>query len=137
VGISLECVTEPDIDSDDWPAWHRHHWSMPYVDWLPVENRVLRWFQKHFRCNVTAPDAGGERVMSPKEADQAVAKAVLKLVQSNRAVVFTPHLKTIVSRSESPSVASNRGSSVDVGPHLSPATTRQTRGGESDGSIIK
>jgi len=50
IGISLECTTEPDIDSDEWKDWHRDHWSMPYVYWLPVENRVMRWAQKNFRC---------------------------------------------------------------------------------------
>lgn len=50
VGISVECTTEPDIDSDDWPGWHRGHWNMPYVDWLPVEMRVLGWFQREYRC---------------------------------------------------------------------------------------
>jgi hypothetical protein len=50
VGISLECVTEPDIDGDEWEDWFHGHWSTPYVDWLPVKDRVLCWFQKHFRC---------------------------------------------------------------------------------------
>lgn len=50
VGISVNCDTEPDIDSDEWPDWFHHHWSMPYVDWLPVENRVLKWFQRNYKC---------------------------------------------------------------------------------------
>lgn len=50
LSISVECTTEPDIDSDEWPDWHRGHWSMPYVDWLPVQNFVLKWFQQHYRC---------------------------------------------------------------------------------------
>ncbi len=49
VSISIDCVTEPDIDSDEWPDWHNEHWSMPYVDWLPVENVVVRWIQENFR----------------------------------------------------------------------------------------
>jgi|GEM_PF-6715462 hypothetical protein len=58
VGISVQCVTEPDIDSDEWWPWHNHHWSMPYVDWLPVNNRVLRWFQRHYRCDVSVNGRG-------------------------------------------------------------------------------
>lgn len=50
VGISVECTTEPDIDSDEWEDWHKGHYSMPYVDWLPVENRVLTWFQAQYKC---------------------------------------------------------------------------------------
>jgi len=51
VGISVECTTEPDIDSGEWSDWFSGHWGMPYVDWLPVENRVLKWFQQNFRCD--------------------------------------------------------------------------------------
>lgn len=55
VGISVDCVTRPDIDSEEWPDWFNHHWrNMPYVYWLPVEQRVLQWFQKHYRCDVTS-----------------------------------------------------------------------------------
>lgn len=50
VSIALDCTTEPDMDSDEWDEWHRGHWSMPYVDWLPVRCRVLAWFQQHYRC---------------------------------------------------------------------------------------
>jgi hypothetical protein len=50
VTISVDCTTEPDIDGDEWEGWFSHHWSMPYVDWLPVENRVLEWFRQNFRC---------------------------------------------------------------------------------------
>lgn len=49
VEISVDCVTEPDIDSDEWQDWFAQHWSMPYVDWLPVSTRVLRWFQRHYK----------------------------------------------------------------------------------------
>lgn len=50
LSISLECVTEPDIESARWPEWHQGHWSMPYVDWLPLELPVLHWLQKNFKC---------------------------------------------------------------------------------------
>lgn len=50
VSISIDCTTEPDIDGIDWPEWHAGHWSMPYVDWLPVECKVLAWFQRNYRC---------------------------------------------------------------------------------------
>jgi hypothetical protein len=50
MSIQVQCTTEPDIDGDEWWGWQRGHWSMPYVDWLPVENRVLEWFRQNFRC---------------------------------------------------------------------------------------
>lgn len=50
ISISVDCTTQPDIDSKEWPSWFCEHWSMPYVDWLPVEMRVLEWFEKHYKC---------------------------------------------------------------------------------------
>jgi hypothetical protein len=54
VQAAFECETEPDIDSDEWREWHRGHYSMPYVDWLPWEVRVLEWLNRHYRY-----DGGG------------------------------------------------------------------------------
>lgn len=50
VSISTGCTTEPDIDGDEWEDWHAGHYHMPYVDWLPVERRVLTWFQREYKC---------------------------------------------------------------------------------------
>lgn len=47
-GIKVQCVTEPRIDSLEWRRWFEHHWSMPYVDWLPVEKRVLDWLNRTY-----------------------------------------------------------------------------------------
>lgn len=44
-GLDIDCSTEPvNIDSDDWEDWFRWHWANPYVDWLPVKQRVYKWF---------------------------------------------------------------------------------------------
>lgn len=43
--IHLECEHEPDIDSDAWEEWFNWHYAMPYVDWLPVDTKVLAWFK--------------------------------------------------------------------------------------------
>lgn len=48
LSLSMDCETEPDIDSDEWPDWHAEHHNMPYVDWLPYELRALRWLQEKF-----------------------------------------------------------------------------------------
>ena len=46
--IRLDCETEPDIDSSEWPAWHRAHYGTPYIDWLPLEMRVLEDVRRRF-----------------------------------------------------------------------------------------
>lgn len=45
---SFDCETEPDIDSDEWWDWHRGHYRMPYVDWLPFEVRALEWINGRY-----------------------------------------------------------------------------------------
>lgn len=47
--ITTECEHMPDIDSDEWVAWNAWHYNMPYVDWLPVDTKILRWFQRTVR----------------------------------------------------------------------------------------
>lgn len=48
VHASFECETEPDIDSDEWEEWHWGHYSMPYVDWLPWEVKVMKWLNERY-----------------------------------------------------------------------------------------
>lgn len=44
--VSVNCATEPDIDSEDWEDWMSGHWSMPYVDWMPISKRVTEWLSE-------------------------------------------------------------------------------------------
>lgn len=46
--ISLTCETESDVEigSIDWDEWFRGHYSTPYIDWLPVDSKVLKWMQQ-------------------------------------------------------------------------------------------
>jgi hypothetical protein len=46
--LNIDCETEPDIKSDEWEDWMAEHYSMPYVDWLPVECHIVEWVNKHF-----------------------------------------------------------------------------------------
>ena len=46
--VTLQCAKEPDTDSPDWEEWHAWHYRMPYVDWLPLEMRILKAVQKRF-----------------------------------------------------------------------------------------
>jgi hypothetical protein len=51
-GFHITCHTQPDIDDTDddyFHEWFNWHYSMPYVDWLPVEVRVYRWFDRRYR----------------------------------------------------------------------------------------
>jgi hypothetical protein len=48
-GFVFNCIKEPDIDADDWWAWHNSHWSTPYVDWLPLQSVVHDWFKTNYR----------------------------------------------------------------------------------------
>ena len=48
-GFHVNCSTELDFDDDEYDDWFNSHWSMPYVDWLPIEMRVYHWFDKRYR----------------------------------------------------------------------------------------
>lgn len=66
VTIEYECETEPEFDyeneeeSDNWCEWFEDHHRMPYVDWMPYENRALDWLNKNFSYggNQLIPKAG-------------------------------------------------------------------------------
>lgn len=44
--VNVNCATEPDIDSEELEDWMSGHWSMPYVDWMPVSKRVTKWLSE-------------------------------------------------------------------------------------------
>ena len=48
-GFHVTCTTEPDIEDEDYDDWLNGHFSMPYVDWLPLEMKVYKWLSKNFR----------------------------------------------------------------------------------------
>lgn len=50
--VDIECTTEPDIDADEWEDWHAGHYRTPYIDWLPLEQRILQWMRREFRFNL-------------------------------------------------------------------------------------
>ena len=51
VELSIECETEPDIDSDEWDPWFDTHYRMPYVHWLPIEEPIRKWFAARYRID--------------------------------------------------------------------------------------
>jgi len=49
-GIHTYCVSEPDdLGSDNWDDWLSSHYQMPYVDWMPLEQRVYKWLEENYR----------------------------------------------------------------------------------------
>lgn len=48
-GLHISCETEPQIGTPNWDGWIEFHFAMPYVDWLPIEEDVLRWINKNYR----------------------------------------------------------------------------------------
>lgn len=49
ISVCLDCVTEPDIDSDEWEGWMDGHSQMPYVYMLPVCVKVEAWINERYR----------------------------------------------------------------------------------------
>lgn len=55
--IELECTSEPELFDDEprmavrdeWEEWMNAHSYMPYVYWLPIDLRVLRWINELYR----------------------------------------------------------------------------------------
>lgn len=50
---SLDCETEPDIDSPEFNEWMRWHYDMPYVYWMPLKVRLAKWINEryYFDCD--------------------------------------------------------------------------------------
>lgn len=51
-GFHISCTTEPEFDDPDYDDWLNNHFSMPYVDWLPLEVRVYKWLSAGFRLRL-------------------------------------------------------------------------------------
>lgn len=48
--IHLSCTEEPDMDNvQEWRDHMDSHYSMPYVDWLPLEEPVLKWINENYQ----------------------------------------------------------------------------------------
>jgi len=54
--VKIDCVTSPDYtgsdNDDDYNDFLRSHWSMPYVDWLPLEKIVTDWVNIHYNWDL-------------------------------------------------------------------------------------
>lgn len=51
-GLGIDCVSMPSFDSSDWWDWFNWHYSMPYVDWLPLQVYLAKWFNERYRIGI-------------------------------------------------------------------------------------
>lgn len=48
-GFHSTCETEPDITDDGYEDWVNIHFRTPYIDWLPVDNKIGGWLLENYR----------------------------------------------------------------------------------------
>lgn len=65
-GFHIDCKSEPDEDDPAYDDWFYSHWSMPYVDWLPLEVRLYKWFDQRYRLSL----------LTQREADYLKARGI-------------------------------------------------------------
>lgn len=47
--VKVDCVTFPGFDDHDaFEAYMSGHYSMPYVDWLPLETKITAWVNERY-----------------------------------------------------------------------------------------
>lgn len=68
--VHPECEAQPDFESPEWGDWFAGHYSMPYVDWLPVCTRVLAWHQRHYRFDLDGILATEDTESTEKPSDE-------------------------------------------------------------------
>jgi hypothetical protein len=45
-GFMSFCMSEPDVDLDEWDDWWDVHRVMPYVYQLPVDEKIREWMRR-------------------------------------------------------------------------------------------
>lgn len=47
--VKIDCVTFPGFDDHDaFENYMSGHYSMPYVDWMPLEHRITAWVNARY-----------------------------------------------------------------------------------------
>ena len=64
-GFHIDCKNEPDEDDEEYDDWFNGHWSMPYVDWLPLQTRLYEWFTARYRLRLPTQHAPDARESAP------------------------------------------------------------------------
>lgn len=58
-GTNVTCVTEADVEgTDEWGSWIDGHYQYPYIDWLPVSEKVYAWLEDNVRFTPQNDSAG-------------------------------------------------------------------------------
>ena len=48
--VKIDCTTFPGFEDEEaFSDYMRGHWSMPYVDWLPLERIVTEWVNSNYK----------------------------------------------------------------------------------------
>jgi hypothetical protein len=50
--FDMECSSEPNVESEEWEDWMRQHSDMPYVNQLPVDEKVKEYINSKYRFDV-------------------------------------------------------------------------------------
>lgn len=49
LAVKVDCTTFPGFDDEDeFEAYMSEHYSMPYVDWLPLEQEITKWVNERY-----------------------------------------------------------------------------------------
>lgn len=53
--FTTSCATEPEIDDEGYDEWDNSHPSFdtPYIDWLPITNKIELWLKKNYRFDLS------------------------------------------------------------------------------------
>jgi len=56
-GLHLSCASEPELSDDPmkYADWFEGHYQHPYIDWMPLEHRVLAWMNANYRFEMSTP----------------------------------------------------------------------------------
>jgi hypothetical protein len=48
-GFTTSCLSEPDITDEGYDNWLDGHFQHPYIDWLPVSEKIMAWLEENYR----------------------------------------------------------------------------------------
>lgn len=50
--INIDCETRPERDNKSFKTWIKSHYRFPYIDWLPIEEKLLLSFQLQYKFDI-------------------------------------------------------------------------------------
>lgn len=59
-GVHVTCVTEAEVEgTEGWGSWMDGHYQYPYIDWMPIDEKVCAWLEDNYRF-IPRDDSAGE-----------------------------------------------------------------------------